>query len=290
MTPRLHQLQIAGSAVESGYTLAYWSWGDIKESSTPVLCVHGLTRNGRDFDFLAQGLAKNTQIICPDLPGRGKSSWLTDTADYNYGTYTSCLLKLLDSMDIRQVDWVGTSLGGILGMRVAAERPQMIRKLVLNDVGAVISIAGFKRINSYVGMSMNFSGREAAEKHLREIYADFGITDDRHWQHLLEHSFSEMSNGEYQLSYDPGILAPLRDKNNKLQPQENIELWEWWDEIQCPTLIIRGEHSDILLAETAQEMLKRNARAELETIRGIGHAPTLMPAEQVGIVSGWLQK
>ncbi len=261
----------------------------MNDQNTPVLCVHGLTRNGRDFDFLAQELAQTTRVICPDLPGRGKSDWLANTEEYNYDTYIDCILQLLQFLNIKQVDWVGTSLGGILAMRMAAEKPNIIHKLVLNDIGAVIPLAGAQRINSYVGMVMNFSGRDAAEQHMREIYAGFGITDDKHWQHLLEHSFSQMSNGEYQLSYDPGILDPLRTKNKELQQEENIELWHWWDNISCPVLIIRGEYSDILLAETAQEMIERNNNAKLVTIENVGHAPTLMPDEQVQIVTNWLR-
>lgn len=286
MSVRLKYLETEDFSFEPSYKLAYWLWGD--RSNDPVYCVHGLTRNGRDFDYLAKSLADQYLVNCPDLPGRGKSDWLSDTGKYNYDTYTSCILKLMDSKEHTNVHWVGTSLGGILGMRIAAEYPERIRKLVLNDVGAVIPVTGMKRINDYVGMAMQFSDRESAEQNLRKIHAGFGIKEDAHWQHLLDNSFNKLSNGEYQLSYDPGILDPVRNKGKQLTMEEDLPLWGWWDKIECPILVIRGESSDILSADLAQEMLNRNSNAELVTLPGIGHAPSLMEDSQINLVRGWL--
>lgn len=288
MAARLKYLETEDFSFEPSYRLAYWLWGE--RGNDPVYCVHGLTRNGRDFDFLARALAEDYLVNCPDLPGRGKSDWLSDTSKYNYDTYVRCLLKLMDSEDQKSVHWVGSSLGGILGMRIAAEYPTRIKKLVLNDVGAVLPVSGLKRINEYVGITMQFSGREDAEKNLRKVYANFGITDEKHWQHMLESSFNKLSNGEYQLAYDPGILDPLRNKTRQLTLEDDVPLWDWWDAIQCPVLIIRGEDSDILTESTAQEMVERNSRAELVTLPGIGHAPSLMEDSQIQLIKEWLLK
>lgn len=285
MLPSLHYLN---SEAGEAHRLACWLWNNPQSEAPALLCVHGLTRNGRDFDYLAYAMSEHYQVLCPDMPGRGKSDWLTNTQHYNYDTYLTDILALLDSRKIKQVDWLGTSMGGILGMRVAAERPELIRKLMLNDIGAVIPLAGLSRINGYVGLSMMFSDREQAEAYLRKTFATFGINREEHWQHMLEHSFTQLSNGEYQLAYDPGILDPLRDQAKKLAQASDTLLWGWWDKIQCPVLVIRGETSDILLAETAEEMTKRHPQTSLLTIPSTGHAPALMEEEQIHIVKEWL--
>lgn len=286
MPARLKYLETVDFSFEPSYKLAYWQRGE--KENPPIYCVHGLTRNGRDFDYLARALAEEYCVICPDLPGRGKSDWLADTEKYNYDTYTSCLIKLMENVENPKAKWVGTSLGGILGMRIAAEYPERIEKLVLNDVGAVLPVAGLKRISDYVGLSMQFSDRDSAERNLREIYSEFGITEDKHWNHMLESSFNKLSNGEYQLAYDPGILDSVRNKSKQLTIEEDVPLWDWWDNISCPILVLRGETSDILTEATAQEMLERNRHAELVTLPNIGHAPSLMDEQQIALIKAWL--
>jgi pimeloyl-ACP methyl ester carboxylesterase len=285
--PRLKSLDLRDLTFEASCKLAYWLWGE--KTNPAVFCVHALTRNGRDFDFLARELQQDFHFICPDLPGRGKSDWLSDTGQYNYDVYASYLLQLMDARGIESTAWVGSSLGGILGMRMAAEQPQRVHKLLLNDIGAVIPVAGLKRINRYVGMSTQFSTRESAEKNLREVYAGFAIKEEQHWQHMLEHSFNQLSNGEYQLAYDPGILDAVRSSTKKLAIEEDVLLWDWWDKIACPVMILRGEDSDILTAEVAEEMLTRNPNATLVTFPNVGHAPSLMSEDQIAIVRDWLK-
>lgn len=286
--PQLHTTTIDLPAIKGTFKLAYYQWNGVSKDAPVALCIHGLTRNGRDFDYLAKELALTHRVICPDLPGRGQSDWLNDTSDYNYDTYMQTVLALLEKLDISPVDWIGTSLGGILGMRVAAEKPEIINRMVLNDIGAVIPAEGIKRINSYVGMAMQFSGREAAEKHLREIYKGFSIRTDEHWKHMLDHSFTRLTNGDYQLAYDPGILDPLRDESKNLINAQDVELWAWWDEISLPVLLLRGETSDILTRETANEMVKRHPQTKLLEFPSIGHAPTLMEIEQIQKVVDFL--
>lgn len=269
--------------------MAYWLWSSNEAVERTLLCVHGLTRNGRDFDYLAQTLSDSYNILCPDIIGRGKSGWLTNTTHYTVDTYIADLLALLDSRKITQVDWVGTSMGGIIGMQLAATRPNLIRKLVLNDIGGLISATGLQRINSYAGLQMMFTDRSSAEAYLRNSFAPFGITQEDHWQHMLEHSFAILSNGEYQLTYDPGILDLMRDPAKKLANPVDIPLWPLWDAITCPTLVIRGETSDILTAETLEEMVKRKPELTATlTIPNTGHAPALMEASQTQFIKDWL--
>lgn len=307
MNPTLHYLALTPPEVSEPHKLAYWLWGNPDAPRGTLLCVHGLTRNGRDFDYLAKALSESPteqgearsagfgavaptyQIICPDMPGRGKSDWLTSTAAYQVDTYIIDLLALLDSRKITQVDWLGTSMGGIIGMRLAAERPGLIRKLILNDIGGLISAVGLQRINGYAGQEMVFADRTAAEAYLRQNFAPFGITQEEHWQHMLEHSFTQLSNGEYQLAYDPGILDPMRDASKNLANPVDVPLWAWWDAITCPTLVIRGETSDILTAETLEEMVRRKpTTASTLTIPLTGHAPALMDETQISFIKHWL--
>lgn len=292
--------------------MAYWQWSAAQADAPTALCVHGLTRNARDFDFLAESLCGHTEklqpeqagggeavgsvaavptsynIIAPDIAGRGESDWLSDTKNYHYGTYFTDLLALLDARKLTQVDWVGTSMGGILGMWMAAMQPQRIRKLVLNDIGAVIPRAGLERINRYVGIEMEFTDRETAEAKLREMFLPFGLNAEWQWQHMLEYSFRRLSNGVYQLAYDPGILDPVRDASKNLAGEGDTLLWDWWDKITCPILVLRGEDSDILTAAILEEMLARNPHAASITFPNIGHAPALMDAGQIALVKNWL--
>lgn len=310
MVPDLHRLSLPASETREAHDLAYAIWGLGSDKPT-LVCVHGLTRNGRDFDFLAQamcggiseqgeahsggersdgGVPPHYQVLCPDMPGRGKSDWLKNTQHYTQDTYLADTLALLEHHGISQVDWVGTSMGGILGMRIAAERPGIIRKLVLNDLGAVIPLAGLERINRYVGITPNFPSREAADAYLRTTFASFGITREEHWQHMLEHSFTRTENGEYQLAYDPGILDPMRDAAKNLAFQADTLLWPWWDQITCPVLVIRGEQSDILTTETVEEMVHRHPETSALTIPKVGHAPSLMEEDQIQAIREWLTK
>jgi pimeloyl-ACP methyl ester carboxylesterase len=328
MPPIFHTLSLTPPEVSEAHKMAYWLWGSADAPCGTLLCVHGLTRNGRDFDYLASALSSPLsvgevdepcelggglsqlphphpqlpaaistspsgrgyyQVFTPDIVGRGKSDWITNTAAYNVDTYIVDLLALLDSRKITQVDWVGTSMGGIIGMRLAAERPNLIRKLVLNDIGGVISAKGLQRINNYAGLQMVFADRAAAEAYLRSSFATFGITQEEHWQHMLEHSFTQLSNGDYQLAYDPGILDPMRDPEKKLANPVDIPLWPWWDAITCPVLVIRGETSDILTAETLEEMVQRKPETTATlTIPNCGHAPALMEDVQIKFIRDWL--
>ena len=265
------------------YGLSYADWGRTGTART-VVCVHGLTRNGRDFDHLARVLAEERRVICPDIVGRGLSDPLTDPEHYALPTYVGHMVQLLSGLGLDEVDWVGTSMGGLIGMGVAAMEASPIRRLVLNDVGPFLPKVALERINTYLGLDLRFASLDALEAHLREIHAGFGPLTDAEWRHLAEYSAARREDGRFGLNYDQRLGQPM-----KTGPIEDVELWPVWDQIRCPVLVLRGISSDLLLAETAAEMTRRGPRAEVVEVDGTGHAPALMAKDQIAIVSSWLK-
>jgi pimeloyl-ACP methyl ester carboxylesterase len=278
----IRRARVGGS--DGDYGLSYADWGD-PGAGRAVVCVPGLTRNGRDFDHLAAVLQEDARVICPDMVGRGLSDPLDDPEQYALPTYVGHMLQLLDGLGLERVDWVGTSLGGLIGMGVAASGAERIRKLVLNDVGPFLPKAALQRINTYLGKALRFATLDLLEAHLREIHAGFGPLTDAEWRHLAEHSASRRDDGRFGLNYDQRLGAPMTKG-----PVEDIDLWPVWDQIQCPVLVQRGAESDLLLAETALEMTRRGPSAEIVEIDGTGHAPALMAKDQIAIVREWLRR
>lgn len=261
-------------------TLRWTEWGP--ETGAPVLCVHGLTRTGRDFDVLAEALAaQGRRVFCPDLPGRGASDRLPDPMLYVPPTYVVALGHLMARMD-GPVDWVGTSLGGICGMLVAATPGNAIRRLVLNDMGALVPKAALERIRDYLGNDPVFESVAALEAELRRVHAPFGPLTDAQWRHLAETSARTRPDGTIALHYDPAIAVPFRSAEIT-----DMDLAPIWMRVEAPTLVVRGADSDLLLRETAIAMAER-PHVSLVEIPGCGHAPALMDAEQVRIVGGFL--
>jgi pimeloyl-ACP methyl ester carboxylesterase len=275
----IRRIQVAGP--DGDYGLSYADWGSPNAART-IVCVHGLTRNGRDFDHLALVLQDHARVLCPDMVGRGLSDPLRDPEQYALPTYVAHMLQLLDQLELGQVDWVGTSMGGLIGMGVAAAGAP-IRRLVLNDIGPFIPKAALERINTHLGLSLSFASLAALEAHLREIHAGFGPLTDAEWRHLAEHSASRREDGTFRLSYDQRLAEPM-----KRGPLADIDLWPVWDQIRCPVLVLRGTQSELLLAATAEEMTRRGAGAEVVEIDGTGHAPALMAKDQIAIVRDWL--
>ena len=266
------------------YGISYADWGDPAAART-VVCVHGLTRTGRDFDHLAAELSKEARVICPDIVGRGLSDPLTDPEHYALPTYVSHMLQLIARLGLGQVDWVGTSMGGLIGMGVAASDASPIRRLVLNDIGPFIPKAALERINDYLGLDRRFASLDLLEAHLREIHAGFGPLSDAEWRHLAENSAARREDGRFGLNYDQRIGQPMKNG-----PIEDIDLWPVYEQIRCPVLLLRGTESDLLLAETAEEMPRRGPQAELVEIDGTGHAPALMATDQIALIWEWLAR
>jgi pimeloyl-ACP methyl ester carboxylesterase len=265
------------------YGLSYADWTTPVAGGRPVICVHGLTRNGRDFDHLARVLAAERRVICPDVVGRGLSDPLARPEDYAIPTYVAHLVQLLQRLGLAEVDWVGTSMGGLIGMGIAAMESSPIKKLVLNDIGPFLPKAALERINSYLGHDLRFASLRALEAHLREIHAGFGPLTDAEWRHLAEHCAARREDGRFGLNYDQRLARPMTQG-----PTEDVVLWPIWEQIRCPVLVIRGTDSDLLLAATAAEMAQRGPRAEVVEVDGSGHAPALMARDQIAIVRDWL--
>jgi len=286
VTPRLCEVPVLG---RDGFRrLAYAEWGPLDAAQT-IVCVHGVSRNGRDFDALAADLAEaGARVVCPDLPGRGRSDWLGSPAHYTDRAYTRAMATLIARLDVEALDWVGTSLGGHIGMLLAAERATPIRRLVLNDFGARVSAASLQRIGAYLRRDWRFASIDEAEGHLREIHAPFGQLTDAQWQHLTAHSTIDDDEGRLRFHYDPGIAMRFA-----LPIMLDVVLWPLWEAIECEVLILRGESSDLLSAKTVAEMKNRgpSARAGRVTsvdIPGCGHAPSLMNEAQIRVVREFL--
>lgn len=261
-------------------SLAWTEWGPA--DGAPVVCVHGLTRTGRDFDALAEVLAgQGRRVLCPDLPGRGGSDWLPDAALYAPPAYVVALGHLLARLD-GPVDWVGTSLGGICGMVVAATPGNPIRRLVLNDIGTLVPKAALVRIRDYMGAVPAFADLAELEGHLRRVHASFGPLTDAEWLHLAATSARPGPDGGLLLHYDPAIATPIL----ATEPAD-LDLGPFWAAVTAPVLLVRGAESDLLLAATAHAMASRSG-VELAEIPGCGHAPALMDAAQIALVTGFL--
>lgn len=259
----------------------YYEWGE-RDNERVLICAHGLTRNGRDFDALARAMSRQYRVICPDIAGRGKSAWLSHKEDYGYPLYCSDMAALIARSGARTVDWVGTSMGGIIGMLLAAQAGNPIGVLVLNDVGGLIPASAVDRLKTYVGKDPGFASLEEAEGYLRMVSAPFGPLTDAQWRHLAETSFSPSDNGEWKLRYDPAI------RNAFSGPPADVSLWMFYDLVKCPTLVLRGAESDLLPHETAEEMTRRGPKAKLVEFPGVGHAPMLMSEDQIAVVRDFL--
>ena len=260
----------------------YTEWGD-SDNPKVLICVHGLTRTGRDFDFLAAALEHEYRVICPDVVGRGQSDWLNDKSDYTYPLYVNDMAMLLARIDAERIDWVGTSMGGLIGIFLASYTGSPIHKMVINDIGPRIPAAGLQRVATYVGQVVTFDSIEKMEKFLRTIAATFGNLSDEQWRHMTIHGARQLEDGRYTFAYDPGIA-----KNFRTLDLKDIDLWLMWDAIHCPTLVLRGEHSDVLDHADAVIMTERGPKATLIEFPGMGHAPALMADDQIAVVRNWL--
>jgi pimeloyl-ACP methyl ester carboxylesterase len=262
------------------HRLAYVEWAG--PAAPTVLCAHGLTRSGRDFDVLAEALSQRFRVVCPDYPGRGKSEWLSHPADYSYAVYMGDLTALIARLDVADIIWVGTSMGGLTGMLMAAQPGTPIRRLVVNDIGPWVAKEGLERIKSYVGGDPRFPSFEAFLADFRRNAATFGPLSDAQFRMLAESSVRRFEDGTYGYGYDPRIADAFEGE------VKDIDLWPVWDAITCPTLVLRGAESDLLKAADAKAMTERGPRARLVEFPGIGHAPALMAEDQIATIVDFL--
>lgn len=274
------------------HRMAYWEWAGPSADAPVLVCVHGLSRQGRDFDALARLMSDRYRVICPDVVGRGRSGWLRQPAGYQIPTYVSDMVALLARLDTEQVDWVGTSMGGLIGLGLASlPRPEgvpgAIRRLVLNDVGPAIRYEALQRIGTYLGKAPRFASLAEGAAYLRGISEGFGPHTDDEWLALSAPQFRE-EGGEWTSHYDPAIALPFAAVTPELAAAGEAMLWAAYDQLRCPTLLIRGADSDLLTRETAQAMAQRGPGARLVELPGVGHAPTLIHADQTAIVRDFL--
>lgn len=296
LEPRLDYVMCASPA--GTHRMAYWEWGD-PDNDRVLLCVHGLTRTGRDFDLLARRLAGQYRVVCPDVVGRGKSDWLINSASYIVPQYVADMLTLIARVKPRQLDWVGTSMGGLIGLGLAgalamsavvrpdrgicglpAENTLSLGKMVLNDIGPKLNFTGLTRIAEYVGEPLKFDTFQQAVDYVRTVSAGFGDHDQIGWEDLTKYVFNKQG-ASWVKHYDLRISEPFAGESEaKIQASEAI-LWAAYESIVTPILVVRGEESDLLTAEVAQEMLSRNRQARLHNVPKVGHAPTFRSADQI---------
>ena len=264
------------------HRMAYTQWG-APDNPRVLLCVHGLSRNGRDFDELARALAADYRVVCPDVVGRGRSDWLRDPAHYAIAQYVADLVVLIARLDVDQVAWLGTSMGGLIGMVLASLERSPIERLLLNDVGPVISRESIRRIGDYLGLAPRFASFDEAENYIRRVSAPFGALDDAHWRALTASSLRRCADGSLEMNYDPAIALSFRSAT-----AGEIDLWPIYERIACPTLLVRGERSDLLGADTARAMAARGPRPRVVEVPGVGHAPMFMNDAQIAIARDFL--
>ena len=264
------------------HNMAYKEWGDPKNPAV-LMCVHGVTRVSDDFDALAAVMSDRYRVICPDVVGRGRSSWLTNPQAYQLTQYVSDMVTLIARLDVTQVDWFGTSMGGLIGMGVAALKGNPIRKMMLNDIGPTINFAALMRIAQYMGKEVRFPTFEAGVDYIRTIAAPFGPHSDEQWHKLAGDVLRQQKDGQWSRHYDPAIAQAFSTFTEENAAQSEAALWAIYDAIQCPVLLVRGSESDLLSRETADLMTQRGPRAALTELAGIGHAPTFMQPEQIAL-------
>jgi pimeloyl-ACP methyl ester carboxylesterase len=265
------------------HRIAYLEWGDPRNRDV-LVCVHGLTRAARDFDALARALCGRFRVVCPDMAGRGDSDRLADPMLYAMPQYVSDMVTLIARLDVEALSWVGTSMGGLIGMALAAQPGSPVKRLLLNDAGPVVSKVALERIAGYLGRAPAFASLEEAEVYVRAVAAPFGRHSDAEWRFLTEIWLRKGDDGLYRAHYDPRIAEPFRAS----MPEKDMELWPLYDAIRCPTLVIRGAESDLLSKKTTQEMARRGPKPRVVEVPEVGHAPTLLHSDQISIVREFL--
>jgi len=275
-------LSLASLSPHGFHRVVYYEWGD-PSNDRVVVCVHGLSRNGRDFDVLGEALADTHRVIAVDMPGRGASQWLPDANDYVFPTYLTTLTALVARSNAQRVAWVGTSMGALLGMIAAAQPGTPVSRLVVNDAGPTLEPAALARIAQYFGADPRFASYAELDAYVRNISAPFGPLTDAQWEHVVRTNARQHADGSWGVGYDPAIAVPFRALSAP------PDLWPQWDAIRCPTLVLRGAQSDLLSHATAMAMAARGPRARVAEIPGVGHAPMLLAADQVATVVEFLR-
>ncbi|MFC5460869.1 alpha/beta fold hydrolase [Massilia niabensis] len=272
------------------HRIAYKEWGD-PGNARVLVCVHGVTRVADDFDALAQALSGEYRVVCPDVAGRGRSERLRDPRLYALPQYAADMVTLIARVTAGgpdKVDWFGTSMGGLVGMVLASLPGTPVTKLVLNDIGPTLDGAAMARIADYIGQDLRFPDYETGARFIREVSSSFGPHSDEEWNKLAGDVLRQEPDGAWVRHYDLALAEPFRATSEESAQHDQAALWRAYDAIACPTLLVRGELSDLLSPETAQEMTRRGPRPQLVEIPGVGHAPTFVHADQIAIARKFL--
>jgi len=288
LEPRLNHVRCLSP--EGLHRMAYWEWGDAANPRV-LVCVHGLSRQGRDFDTLARALASEYRVVCPDVVGRGQSDWLANPASYGIPQYVSDMVTLVARLGASEVHWVGTSMGGLIGLGLASLRRSPIARMVMNDVGPALEYAALARIAVYLGMPVHWKTMEEAADQMRAVSLGFGPHTPEQWMALSRRQavpLAPQDGGGFRPHYDPAIAVPFRAVTPELASAGEAALWRAYDAVLCPTLVLRGADSDLLSAATALEMTRRGPHARFHEFAGIGHAPTLVQDDQIAVVREFL--
>ncbi len=282
--PRLMRVQCLGA--RGLHRMAYWEWGD-PASTRALVCVHGLLRQGRDLDTLARAMQGEFRVVCPDVVGRGESDRLVDPSGYGFPGYLADMVTLIARLDVASVAWVGTSMGGLIGMLLASLPGSPIARLVVNDIGPSIDAAGIARIAAYIGAPITWASEDEAADYLLAISRGFGPHSREQWM-ALTLPMLRRDGARFRLHYDPAIAVPMRAITPEAAAAGQAAIWAAYDAIRCPTLLLRGADSDILARDTAEAMTRRGPKARLHEFAGVGHAPTLVARDQVDVVREFL--
>lgn len=286
--PRLDFVQCLDA--QGLHRMAYWEWGDPANPKV-LVCVHGLSRQGRDFDSLAKALSGEYRVVCPDVVGRGRSDWLGDPMGYQIPTYVADMVTLLARLRAETLDWLGTSMGGLIGLGLASLSGSPVRRLVLNDVGPVIEPQALARIGTYIGQAPRFATLEEAADYMWSISQGFGPHTREQWLALTEpmlRSLADEQGEGFVPHYDPRIAVPFRAADPQTAAALQELLWQRYDAVRARTMVIRGAESDLLTHETALAMSQRGPKAVVHEFPGVGHAPTLVTPEQIAVVQEFL--
>lgn len=264
------------------HRMAYKEWGDPANPEV-LVCVHGVTRVSDDFDALAAAMADRYRVICPDVVGRGRSSWLKDPKFYVVPQYVSDMVTLIARLDVPQVDWFGTSMGALIGMGLAGLPDSPVRRMLMNDVGPTLNFEALSRIGDYIGQDLRFESLAQGQEYIRTISAPFGPHTDEEWDKLARDVLRQGEDGQWRRHYDPALALPFKALTVDNAKQGEAAMWAAYDAIRCPVLLVRGSGSDLLTRETAREMTERGPRATLVELEGVGHAPTFMHDDQIAL-------
>lgn len=301
LQPVLHHVTCPGASQTDATThrMAYWAWGNPSNEKI-LMCVHGLSRQGRDFDMLARNLSEHYYVICPDVVGRGESDWLADPKGYQIFSYVSDMVALLHHLRVQRqatapldIDWVGTSMGGLIGMALSTLPPEAsgarLRKFVLNDVGPRLHHDALVRIGEYLGVPRRFTSEQEAADYLWSISPGFGPHTPQQWLALSRPLLRPAADGQgFVLRYDPAIAEPFRAITADSTSSGEAALWQVYDAMRCEVLLLRGQDSDLLDVDTARDMTQRGPKARLVEFPGVGHAPTLIAPDQIAVVREFL--